>query len=294
MAAVSLPKAKAPATAALLLFNFRGLERAVSAVLIVEDEKHLADGLRFNLEAEGYMVEAVGDGEAALALLLEKRERFDVVILDVMLPGKDGFTVVAEIRAAGQFVPVLMLTARGRPEDVLLGFEAGADDYLPKPFELTVLIARINGLLRRREWFHLDQHNSTAPESDAAKLADGETASGIKEESRAESELFVLDDKTIDFGALELRMGNGQTVRLTLMEAEVLRYLIKHEGRVVSRKSLLEDVWGLHEDTDTRAIDNFIVRLRKYLEDEPAKPKHLLTVRGVGYRFITQSNDSAA
>lgn len=290
-----MPKAKAQATAALLQFNFRGLEQELSAVLIVEDEKHLADGLRFNLEAEGYMVEAVGDGEAALALLLEQRERFDVVILDVMLPGKDGFTVVSEIRAAGQFVPVLMLTARGRPEDVLLGFEAGADDYLPKPFELSVLIARINGLLRRREWFHLDQHNSTPPESDAAMRAAKGTASVIKEEGqRAESELFVLDGKTIDFSALELRMASGQTVRLTLMEAEVLRYLIKHEGRVVSRKSLLEDVWGLHEDTDTRAIDNFIVRLRKYLEDEPAKPKHLLTVRGVGYRFITQSNDSAA
>jgi two-component system, OmpR family, alkaline phosphatase synthesis response regulator PhoP len=266
----------------------------LSAVLIVEDEKHLADGLRFNLEAEGYMVEAVGDGEAALALLIEKRERFDVVILDVMLPGKDGFTVVSDIRQAGQFVPVLMLTARGRPEDVLRGFEAGADDYLPKPFELSVLIARIKGLLRRREWFHLDQNNSIAPETDAAKLVD-ETASSMKEESRREeSELFVFDGKTIDFGALELHTGGGQTVRLTLMEAGVLRYLIKHEGRVVSRKSLLEDVWGLHEDTDTRAIDNFIVRLRKYMEDEPAKPKHLLTVRGVGYRFIAQSHDSTA
>lgn len=267
----------------------------MSAILIVEDEKHLADGLRFNLEAEGYTVETVGDGESALTLLIEKRSRFDVVILDVMLPGKDGFTVASEIRQAGQFVPVLMLTARGRPEDVLRGLEAGADDYLPKPFELAVLIARINGLLRRRQWFHLDQNNSTANANDAAKLADVETESGVKaESSRAESELFIFDGKTIDFGALELRVTGGQTVRLTLMEAEVLRYLIKHEGRVVSRKSLLEDVWGLHEDTDTRAIDNFIVRLRKYLEDEPTKPKHLLTVRGVGYRFIAQSPESAA
>jgi DNA-binding response OmpR family regulator len=263
----------------------------VSAILIVEDEKHLADGLRFNLEAEGYNVEAVGDGEAALTLLLDERERFDVVILDVMLPGKNGFTVASDMRRAGQFVPVLMLTARGRPEDVLRGFEAGADDYLPKPFELSVLLARINGLLRRRRWFHLDQNSSTAMPASAEDAAN--TASGAKAESgKTENDLVVFAGKTIDFGALELR-ARSQTVRLTLMEAEVLRYLIKHEGRVVSRKSLLEEVWGLHEDTDTRAIDNFIVRLRKYLEDDPTKPKHLLTVRGVGYRFISHAPDSA-
>src|SRR5438105_7297590 len=126
----------------------------MSAVLIVEDEQHLADGLRFNLEAEGYEVEIVGDGEAALALLLEEQKHFDVVVLDVMLPGKDGFTVAAELRQAGQFVPVLMLTARGRPEDVLRGFESGADDYLPKPFELRILLARLGGLLRRHAWLH--------------------------------------------------------------------------------------------------------------------------------------------
>jgi two-component system alkaline phosphatase synthesis response regulator PhoP len=261
----------------------------MSAVLIVEDERHLADGLRFNLEAEGYEVETVSDGESALALLLEKRERFDVVVLDVMLPGIDGFTVASDLRRAGQFVPVLMLTARGRPEDVLRGFEAGADDYLPKPFELSVLIARINGLLRRRQWFHLAQNNVVGTAQREA--ADATKESGASEESRAQNELFAFGDKTIDFEALELRT-QGHVVRLTLMEAEVLRYLIKHEGRVVSRKALLADVWGLHEDTDTRAIDNFIVRLRKYLEDDPTKPRHLLTVRGVGYRFVTQSPDS--
>ena len=264
----------------------------MSAVLIVEDEQHLADGLRFNLEAEGYTVATVADGEAALSLLLEKRERFDVVVLDVMLPGKDGFTVASEIRQAGQFVPVLMLTARGRPEDVLRGFEAGADDYLAKPFELSVLIARLNGLLRRREWFHLDQHNSAAPDSSGPQIVAAKTEDETKKSGRrADDETFVFGDKTIDFGALELCAGD-ETVRLTLMEAEVLRYLIKHEGRVVSRKSLLEDVWGLHEDTDTRAIDNFIVRLRKYLEDEPSRPQHLLTVRGVGYRFTAQPSNS--
>jgi DNA-binding response OmpR family regulator len=262
----------------------------MSNVLIVEDEKHLADGLRFNLEAEGYGVEVVGDGEAALSLLMANRERFDAVVLDVMLPGKDGFEVASELRQAGQFVPILMLTARGRPEDVLLGFEAGADDYLPKPFELAILTARLRGLLRRREWMRRDGE-SAANGADgpvaAAAPPPGRTEQPAGPESVPENDVFVFDRKTIDFGALELRV-EERTIRLTLMEADLLRYLIKHAGRVVSRKSMLEDVWGLHEDTDTRAIDNFIVRLRKYIEEEPSKPRHLLTVRGVGYRFIVE------
>jgi DNA-binding response OmpR family regulator len=260
----------------------------MSTVLIVEDEKHLADGLRFNLEAEGHMVETVGDGEAALALLVDKREHFDAVVLDVMLPGKDGFTVASELRQAGRFVPVLMLTARGHPEDVLRGFESGADDYLAKPFDLAILIARINGLLRRREWFHLDQSGAAARQNIEAAPQGAPAVENSKNGTLAtglEDELFDFDGKTIDFGALELRTGE-QTMRLTLMEARLLRHLIGHEGRIVSRKSLLEDVWGLQEDTDTRAIDNFIVRLRKYIEDEPARPKHLQTIRGVGYRFV--------
>jgi two-component system alkaline phosphatase synthesis response regulator PhoP len=257
----------------------------MSAVLIVEDEKHLADGLRFNLEAEGYSVETTGDGEAALALLLESPQKFDAVVLDVMLPGVDGFTVASELRRAGQFVPVLMLTARGRPEDVLRGFESGADDYLPKPFELSILIARLGGLLRRRDWLARDQANSNTTGEADSKQADA--PSGTLTGDPAD-EKFVFDGKTIDFGALELRVGDERTVRLTLMEAELLRYLIRHEGRVVSRKAMLEEVWNLREDTDTRAIDNFVVRLRKYIEDAPAKPRHLLTVRGVGYRFVAQ------
>lgn len=251
----------------------------MSAVLVVEDEQHLADGLRFNLEAEGYTVDTVGDGEAALALLLDERQRYDVLVLDVMLPGKNGFEVAAELRAAGQYVPVLMLTARGRPEDVLRGFESGADDYLPKPFELSVMLARLNSLLRRREWFHRDRTRSQSNLSDEASAS---------QTAEADSEEFRFDGRVIDFGKLELRTSD-QTIRLTLMEAQLLRYLIKHSGKVVSRKAILEDVWGLNEDTDTRAIDNFIVRLRKYLEDDPAKPMHLLTVRGVGYRFVTAS-----
>ena len=247
----------------------------MSAVLIVEDEKHLADGLRFNLEAEGYDVDIVGDGESALSLLLNEQRRFDVMVLDVMLPGKDGFRVAAELRAADNFVPVLMLTARGRPEDVLRGFESGADDYLPKPFELSVLLARLNALLRRRRWFHQDRalDESAVPQGPQA------------DQSEDEPKEFAFNDRVIDFENLELRTPQ-QTIRLTLMEAQLLRYLVKHEGKVVSRKSILEKVWGLNEDTDTRAIDNFIVRLRKYIEDDPTKPEHVLTVRGVGYQFV--------
>ncbi|MDQ1708341.1 MAG: two-component system, OmpR family, alkaline phosphatase synthesis response regulator PhoP [Pyrinomonadaceae bacterium] len=255
----------------------------MTAVLVVEDEQHLADGLRFNLEAEGYSVNIVSDGESALALFFEAHQNYDALVLDVMLPGKDGFTVAAELRAAGYFVPVLMLTARGRPEDVLRGFEAGADDYLPKPFELSVLLARLHALLRRRQWFHLDQtHEQTEQLVSDATANEANQDADPKDDGREE---FAFKDRVIDFGNLELRMP-GQTIRLTLMEAQFLRYLVKHEGNVVSRKAILEDVWGLNEDTDTRAIDNFIVRLRKYLEDDPTKPVHLLTVRGVGYRFV--------
>jgi DNA-binding response OmpR family regulator len=255
----------------------------MTAVLVVEDEQHLADGLRFNLEAEGYSVDIVSDGESALALFFEARQNYDALVLDVMLPGKDGFTVAAELRAAGHFVPVLMLTARGRPEDVLRGFESGADDYLPKPFELSVLLARLHALLRRRQWFHLDQtHEQTDQLALDATAKEANQNADQKDDAREE---FAFKDRVIDFGNLELRTP-GQTIRLTLMEAQFLRYLVKHEGKVVSRKAILEDVWGLNEDTDTRAIDNFIVRLRKYLEDDPTKPVHLLTVRGVGYRFV--------
>ncbi len=261
-------------------------------VLIVEDEKHLADGLRFNLEAEGYRVETVSDGEAALALLLEERKEFDAVVLDVMVPGADGFEVASRLRRAGQFVPVLMLTARGRPEDVLRGFESGADDYLPKPFELAILIARLRGLLRRRDWLRQDRASvgAVAGEAEAtttheAAAPPDDTQADAARAAPSEELVYFFDGKTFDFGSLELHV-KGRTVRLTLMEAELLRYLIRHAGRVVSRKAMLEDVWNLSEDTDTRAIDNFIVRLRRYIEDAPASPRHLLAVRGVGYRFI--------
>lgn len=244
----------------------------MSRVLVVEDEAHLAQGLRFNLEAEGYAAEVVGNGEAATDRLLEKKESFDAVVLDIMLPGKDGFSVVSELRAARNYVPVLMLTAMGRPEDVLKGFAAGADDYLAKPFDLSILLARLQGLLRRSQWTHGGQ----APGPGGART----DAGGI-----GDFGTFSFCGKTIDFGALELRSGES-TIHLTLMESELLRHLVRNDGRIVSRKQILEEVWGLHEDTDTRAIDNFVVRLRRYIEDDPANPRHLLTVRGVGYRFL--------
>jgi len=248
----------------------------LSRVLIVEDEEHIATGLQFNLQAEGHSAQIAGDGETALDLLLSRREEFDAMVLDIMLPGKDGFAVAADLRAASNFIPILMLTARGRPEDVLKGFASGADDYIAKPFELPILLARLQGLLRRREWMR----QSATPEPAAQPLDRAQDRSN----SNHEFGVFSFNGRTIDFGNLELR-AKGETIQLTVMEAELLRHLVRNRGRVVSRKSILEEVWGLREDTDTRAIDNFIVRLRRYLEDDPARPEHLLTVRGVGYRF---------
>jgi two-component system, OmpR family, alkaline phosphatase synthesis response regulator PhoP len=246
----------------------------MSRVLVVEDEQHLADGLRFNLEAEGYQVQVAETGEAALELMKPESPTFDVVVLDVMLPGKDGFTVMSEMRGAGQFIPTLMLTARGHPEDVLKGFAAGADDYLTKPFELSILIARLRGLLRRREWLRASVNPVAAAPPEPVR-----------------KDRFVFGDKSVEFDLLELHV-RDQVFPLTLMEANVLRHLIEHEGKPVSRKKMLEEVWGLHEDTDTRAIDNFIVRLRRYIEDDPVKPRHLLTVRGVGYRFVAAPTEA--
>jgi DNA-binding response OmpR family regulator len=246
----------------------------MSRVLVVEDEAHLAQGLRFNLEAEGHAVEIAGDGESALDRLLGKKRAFDVIVLDVMLPGKNGFEVATALREHKNYTPILMLTARGRPEDVLEGFAAGADDYLPKPFELAILIARLDSLLRRTSWMK-QAGQGVARDARSAPRGD------------EKSDCFSFAGKTIDFGELELS-SLGNTIHLTLMEAELLRHLVRNQGRVVSRKSILEEVWGLREDTDTRAIDNFVVRLRRYIEEDPSSPRHLQTVRGVGYRFVAE------
>jgi len=229
-------------------------------ILIVEDEQHLADGLRFNLEAEGYEAEIAADGAVALERL--GATTYDAVVLDVMLPLVDGFEVASSMRERDDYTPILMLTARGQPEDVLRGFEAGADDYLAKPFDLNIFLARLNGLLRRRRW--------------------------MRDETSSVPQKVDINGRTIDFENLELRNGD-ELVHLTLMEAKLLQYLMANPGRAISRKTILEEVWQLQEDTDTRAIDNFIVRLRKYLEDEPNNPRIVQTVRGIGYRFVAEA-----
>jgi len=236
----------------------------VQKILIVEDEQHLADGLRFNLEAEGFAVEIAVNGEIALERLTA--DAYDAVVLDVMMPKMDGFEVARTMRERADYTPILMLTARGRPEDVLIGFEAGTDDYLAKPFDLEIFLARLRGLLRRSQWLASD---------------------GRKPSVEA---VINVNGRTIDLENLELRNGS-ELVRLTLMEAKLLRYLIEHKGRAVSRKVILEEVWELQEDTDTRAIDNFIVRLRRHLEDQPNEPKIVQTVRGIGYRFVADAAD---
>lgn len=238
-------------------------ETSSRRILIVEDEVHLAEGLLFNLKAEGHDAAVARDGESALELLVGKRELFDAVVLDVMLPGIDGFDVTRTMRQAQNYTPVLMLTARGRPEDVLAGFAAGTDDYLPKPFELSILLARLNSLLRRTQWMRVTASGSGASFDD----------------------IFEFAGRTVDFSRLELR-ADDRHIHLTLMEAELLRHLVRNPGRAISRSEILDRVWHLHQETDTRAIDNFIVRLRRYLEDDPAHPIHLQTVRGVGYRFV--------
>ncbi|MBB5059572.1 DNA-binding response OmpR family regulator [Granulicella aggregans] len=238
-------------------------------IILVEDEEHLATGLIFNLQAEGYRTHHESDGDAALAYLLaapqEGPEAPSAILLDCMLPGTDGFAIARALRAAKRFVPVLMLTARSRTEDILEGLEAGADDYLPKPFDLNILLVRLKTLLRRTAW-------------------QATTAASIVEPSPPDE--YAFDHHLIRFDALEL-IAPHATTHLTLMEADLLRYLTDREGKIVPRKEILEQVWRVHEDTDTRAIDNFIVRLRRYIETDPGNPVHLLTVRGVGYKFVS-------
>lgn len=244
-------------------------------IAVVEDEDHLAQGLLFNLQAEGYRTHHESDGDAALAWLLNPPEPPAAILLDVMLPGQDGFSILRALRDRGSLVPILLLTARGRNEDIVEGFSAGADDYLAKPFDLTVLLVRLAALLRRVHW---------SAGAGAAPAAESEAPAILTEESTPQP-VFALGDRSIDLDALEIRTPN-RTIHLTVMEADLLRYLLDRPGKIIPRKELLENVWHVHEDTDTRAIDNFLVRLRRYLEPDPAHPVHFLTVRGIGYRFM--------
>jgi DNA-binding response OmpR family regulator len=231
-------------------------------VLVVEDEENLAKGIRFNLEAEGCEVDVIGDGAVALARLARPTSDADLVILDVMLPGVDGFEIAERMRKAGNFTPVLMLTAKSLPEDLVHGLEVGADDYLPKPFDLNVLLARVKGLLRRRDWAR--GGGGGAPTS--ARIGKSE----------------------VDFGSFEIRAPGRATVKLTLLEAMLLKLLVQSAGRIVSKAEILEKVWNVSPDVETRAVDNFIARLRKYLEQDPGTPRHILTVRGAGWRLVLE------
>ncbi|MBX3281755.1 MAG: response regulator transcription factor [Acidobacteria bacterium] len=225
-------------------------------ILVVEDEEHIALGLRFNLEAEGYDVVCAADGEQAIAEF-EKSE-FDAAVLDVMLPGIDGFEVAKRLREQNNYTPILMLTALGQAEDVLKGFEAGADDYLPKPFDLSIFFARVNGLIRRRDW--------------------------LVEKKSAASSIIEINGRSVDLGELKVEF-EGEATPITILEAKLLRYFVDNPGRAVARNEILTKVWDLAEDTDTRAIDNFVVRLRRIIGDTGDRPQLLQTVRGIGYRF---------
>jgi DNA-binding response OmpR family regulator len=237
-------------------------------ILIVEDEEHIADGIKFNLEQEDYEVEVVGDGRSAVELLTQSRSEsqslsegqpFDLVILDLMLPEMSGFEVARRTRASGNFVAILMLTAKDDAQDIVRGLEEGADDYLTKPFSLDELLARVRVLLRRRRWDGVETANEPLPDVQVGR-------------------------SVIHFDRFSIETPD-ETVNLTTREVGLLRALVDREGETVTRGELLQEVWGLRPDTKTRVIDSFIVRLRRYLERDPSRPEHIVSVRGQGYRF---------
>jgi DNA-binding response OmpR family regulator len=233
----------------------------LAKILVVEDDDHIAQGLRFNLELEGYDVVVARDGQEAADLLAEEDPAFELVILDLMLPRMSGFEVARRARASGNLVAIMILTAKDSPEDVVRGLEEGADDYLTKPFRLDELLARAKGLLRRRRW------------------------DGVEGGDPGPRELS-FGDVTLHFDRFVLDTPSGE-IELTTREMGLLRTLIERDGQVVTRGELLEEVWGLRPDTQTRVIDSFVVRLRRYIEKNPAKPVHIISVRGRGYRFVS-------
>jgi two-component system, OmpR family, alkaline phosphatase synthesis response regulator PhoP len=230
----------------------------VSRVLIVEDEKHLAEALAHNLKFEGYDTTVVGDGETATERLAA--EDFDLVVLDVMLPGISGFDVCERLREAGNRVPVLFLTARNSDADRLAGLRHGGDDYMTKPFLLEEIVLRIRGILRRQEWYQTPV---------------------------AERGIFKFGDNEVNFRTFRARGPHGE-VELTEKECMLLKLLVERQNQVVSRELILERVWGYKYGSSSRTIDNFIVRLRRYFEPEPRRPRYVHSVRGVGYRFTPE------
>ncbi len=241
-------------------------------ILVVEDEEHLAAGIKFNLEAEGYRVTTVGDGPSALRYIQEHRDEVDLVVLDLMLPGMSGYAVCEALRSAEQLMPVLILSARSLAEDRRRGFDVGADQYLTKPFDLDEFLSRVKALLalyaRRVE---------------------------AKPAARAEASTWTFGDVEVRFDDLEVRVA-GRPQRMTQLEMKLLRYFIENRGRTISRAELLENVWGLPGTLNTRTPDQFVRRLRKVIEPDPARPRYLLTLREAGYRFVGEvpANSSPA
>ena len=226
-------------------------------ILLVEDDSSLADGLILNLEAEGYEVVHSNHGGSALGLIED--DSFDLLILDIMLPGVDGLTICKKVRARGDTVPILFLTARDQTDEKIEGLVAGGDDYITKPFDLQELLTRIQGIFRRQAW--LARPDQSLPEK------------------------FEFDGRLIDFKKFEAQGPSGK-YPLTRKECMVAKYLMEREDQVVSRDQLLDAVWGYHTYPTNRTIDNFIMKLRKIFEDDPAKPQYIETIRGVGYRFL--------
>ena len=234
----------------------------MSRILLVEDEEHLAEGLAFNLRNSGYDVDVVNNGEDALAST--ESIDFDLILLDVMLPGVDGFEVARRLRQGGNTRPILMITARTRSDDAIAGLDAGADDYITKPFDLDELLARIRGTLRRQVW---DRATSR----------------------REEPHTMRYGRWTIDFQRYLATDDEGAEKQLTATELEMLKLFASRPGEVISRETFLEEVWGLPGSLETRTVDNFIRKLRHALEDEPSQPRHILSVRGAGYRFVPEA-----
>ena len=228
-------------------------------LLIVEDEEHLAIGMKYNFEAEGYRVTVLGDGRQALQVL-EEQPTIDLVILDLMLPGMSGYAVCEALRERGNEVPILMLSARTLTEDKIRGYDAGADQYMEKPFELDELLSRVRNMIYRRA-------KQPAPSAEAL------------------AETYEFSDNRVNWETFEVWAGE-RSLRLTNMEMKLLRYFVQNEEKVLDRAELLENVWGQSASITTRTVDNFIVRLRKYFEKDPAQPRHFLSVRGAGYRFV--------
>ena len=237
-------------------------------ILIVEDERHIGMPLKFNCEAEGYEATLIEDGPTAIREFEANPNAFDLVILDLMLPQMSGYAVLEKLRSAKVFVPVLILSARTLAEDRIRGFEAGGDRYMTKPFELPELLAQVRSLLLRH-----DQVRGTAPAT------------------KPECEVYEFGGATVNFKTHEVTV-RGESRTLTSLEFKVLKFFVEHEGVVLTRNQLLDNAWGLDSSSTTRTVDNFISRLRQHFEVDPANPRHFRSVRGVGYRFVANPDDS--